>query len=102
MVCATALAAKTPSRPLRPTRSCLRFMLAPRLMMVMRHSVRASSGSVSVAECSSDALSQIPRRRRRTTGGAVLLERGVALELVEQRARSRSACLDAERAAGDA
>src|SRR5439155_10829930 len=28
-------------------------------MMVMRHSVRASSGSVSVAECSSDALSQI-------------------------------------------
>jgi len=28
-------------------------------LMVMRHSVRGSSGSVSVAECSSDALSQI-------------------------------------------
>ena len=33
---------------------------------VMRHSVRASAGSISVAECNSDALSQITSRRRRT------------------------------------
>ena len=31
----------------------------PVSLTVMRHSVRASFGSISVAECSSDALSQI-------------------------------------------
>ena len=33
----------------------------PGSLTVMRHSVRASFGSISVAECSSDALSQITR-----------------------------------------
>src|SRR5213594_4467668 len=43
-----------PSQNLSAYHACLLVSL-----MVMRHSVRADSGSVSVAECRSDALSQI-------------------------------------------
>jgi len=103
MVCAnagaaTATAAAAQARNLSAYHDCLLVSL-----MVTRHSVRASSGSVSVAECRSDALSRI------TTSPTpypqpvtILLERGVAPELVEQRARlAFGHALDAERAARD-
>src|SRR4030095_10208407 len=64
----------------------------PSSLTVMRHSVRGSSGSVSVAEWSSEALSQI------TTSPTPYFRRRWYFSCVEWRARSRSSA----RASGSA